>query len=77
VGMGPKEARIPNGYTFVCAPAPLCGNLGQYALDLYTDTATASGGSVSGVLQFDGSGEPVNIPTNVTYDAASRVFTIQ
>jgi hypothetical protein len=183
VGVGPKEARIPNGYTFVCAPAPLCGNVGNYALDLYTDTATASaaigidasqvnysgmptcnmlqftqqdlgiyeilwptkgtrslnignmspspftttvptvpnyyvgsgqwlvgvskttigpgqyeyialcsstpsttpamelqfsdGGSVSGVLTFDGSGQPVNIPANVTYDAATRVFTIQ
>jgi hypothetical protein len=37
----------------------------------------SDGGHVSGALTFDGSGQPVNIPANVAYDAASRVFTIR
>jgi hypothetical protein len=183
VGTGPKDARLPNGYQFGCVLTELCGNFADYALDLYTNTATTSatigidanqvnysgmptcnmlnftqqdlgiyeilwasdgtkplsvakmspspftttvptvakyyagsgqwvvgvsqtiiepgqyeyvalcsstpsttpamqllfsdGGHVSGALTFDGSGQPVNIPANVAYDAASRVFTIR
>jgi hypothetical protein len=181
VGTGPKDARLPNGYKFVCLLSGGCGNFAEYALDLYTNNATASskitidaaqvnyskmptcamaqftqqdlgiyqilnstnypvsiaqmetsatnntkiatmadtyvgsddwvlgvsatsitpgqyeyvalcssnhttqqamellfnnGNGVSGALPFDGSGQPINTPVNVTYNAASRLFTI-
>lgn len=31
---------------------------------------------LSGELTFDGSGQPLNLPTNVTYSASQRLFTI-
>jgi hypothetical protein len=33
-------------------------------------------GGANGALTFDGSGNPLNVPANVTYNAAQRVFTI-
>jgi hypothetical protein len=58
VGTGPKEGRLPNGYKFVCQLDGPCGNLAEYALDLYTDSAAATAKIDIDASQVNYSGMP-------------------
>jgi hypothetical protein len=58
VGTGPKEGRLPNGYKFVCELDGPCGNLAEYALDLYTNYATAAATISIDANQVNYSGMP-------------------
>jgi hypothetical protein len=57
LGTGPKEGRLPNGYGVNCI-AGQCQTALDYALDLYTDTASASTKITIDASQVNYSGMP-------------------